>query len=61
VLLHGWGSCSEIWRPLLPALRANFSVTIIDLPGCGRSPLLADMSVESVVQALLAQLPARAL
>jgi malonyl-CoA O-methyltransferase len=61
VLLHGWGSCSEIWRPLLPALRANFSVTVIDLPGCGRSPLLADMSVESVVQALLAQLPARAL
>lgn len=61
VLLHGWGSSSEVWRGLLPALRSHFSVTLIDLPGCGRSPLLADMSRVSVLAALAAHMPDKCL
>lgn len=34
VLLHGWGSTREIWRPLLVHLRQWANVTLIDLPGC---------------------------
>lgn len=37
VLLHGWGSDSEIWRSLVPTLRRRFHVTLVDLPGFGRS------------------------
>lgn len=37
VLLHGWASDSEIWRSLVPALRRHFHVTLVDLPGFGRS------------------------
>lgn len=34
VLLHGWGSTREIWRPLLMELRPWANITLIDLPGC---------------------------
>lgn len=34
VLLHGWGSNREIWRPLLVLLRPWANVTLLDLPGC---------------------------
>lgn len=60
VLLHGWASDSDIWRPLLPALRQQFSVTLVDLPGCGRSPALATANIDTVIDALLAVLPASA-
>lgn len=35
LLLHGWGTSSEYWQPLLPYLRETFTVYCIDLPGCG--------------------------
>lgn len=34
VLLHGWGSNREVWRPLLVMLRPWANVTLLDLPGC---------------------------
>ena len=34
VLLHGWGSNREIWRPMLAALRPWANVTLLNLPGC---------------------------
>lgn len=61
VLLHGWGLSSEIWEPLLPQLSKHYRLTLIDLPGLGRSPSLALMEREPVVDALLAQAPRRAL
>ncbi len=39
VLLHGWGLHSVVWDPVVPALLQHFQVTVIDLPGMGRSPL----------------------
>ena len=38
VLLHGLGSSSVSWKPVLPALSARHDVLAIDLPGFGESP-----------------------
>jgi malonyl-CoA O-methyltransferase len=49
VLLHGWGSNREVWRPLLAELRSWADITLLDLPGCapgaaaGSAPLLSDL------------------
>ena len=37
VLIHGWGMHSGIWQTLLPELEAEFQITLIDLPGLGKS------------------------
>ncbi|SIS48166.1 pimeloyl-ACP methyl ester esterase BioH [Neptunomonas antarctica] len=37
VLLHGWGMSSAIWQTLMSELTMSFYVTLIDLPGLGRS------------------------
>ena len=37
VLLHGWGMHSGIWDGILPELVSRYRVTLIDLPGHGRS------------------------
>ena len=34
VLLHGWGSSREAWRPLLARLRPWANVTLPNIPGC---------------------------
>ncbi|SFF93843.1 pimeloyl-ACP methyl ester esterase BioH [Neptunomonas qingdaonensis] len=48
VLLHGWGMSSAIWSSLLPALTQSFYVTVIDLPGLGRSQGSDDITLESM-------------
>ena len=60
VLLHGWGSSSACWRSALPLLRNHFNVTLVDLPGHGRS---ADYvaSFEQFTRDLFDQLPAQAI
>ncbi|WP_116368364.1 malonyl-ACP O-methyltransferase BioC [Parahaliea mediterranea] len=35
VLLHGWGSSRDCWRPLLTFVRPWANVTLLDLPGLG--------------------------
>jgi malonyl-CoA O-methyltransferase len=58
VLLHGWASDAEIWRSIIPALRRRFHITLIDLPGCGRSPAYGvDDDAASVIEQLLPVLP----
>ena len=37
VLLHGWGFNSAVWHKVADELAENFRVTLIDLPGFGRS------------------------
>jgi malonyl-CoA O-methyltransferase len=62
VLLHGWASDSSIWRPLLATLRRHFHVTLIDLPGFGRSGAVADMSdPDQLIDAILSVLPSSAI
>ncbi len=42
VLLHGLGSCKEMWRPVMPLLARDHDVIAVDLPGFGDSPPGAD-------------------
>lgn len=37
VFLHGWGMNSEVWFEVQDALQAEYRITLIDLPGHGRS------------------------
>jgi pimeloyl-ACP methyl ester carboxylesterase len=38
LLLHGLGSCKEMWRPVVPMLAREREVIAVDLPGFGASP-----------------------
>ncbi len=44
VMLHGWGRNLESLRPLGELLAKDFTVTLLDLPGFGRSPLPPEAS-----------------
>ena len=37
LLLHGLGSCKEMWRPVMPLLARDHDVIAVDLPGFGES------------------------
>ncbi|MCR8922397.1 malonyl-ACP O-methyltransferase BioC [Dasania sp. GY-MA-18] len=37
LLLHGWGIASSVWQPCLSQLNENYHITLVDLPGFGRS------------------------
>jgi pimeloyl-ACP methyl ester carboxylesterase len=38
LLIHGLGSCKEMWRPVVPQLAREREVVMVDLPGFGESP-----------------------
>jgi len=37
VFLHGWGMNGDVWESVIPSLVEDYRVTIVDLPGFGRS------------------------
>ncbi len=41
ILLHGYAETSRMWRPIIPALAARFTVIAPDLPGIGDSDIPA--------------------
>lgn len=57
VLMHGWGLSSDIWGEFADRLAERFRVTLIDLPGLGRSVPAGDMSLVAAVDALLEAAP----
>ncbi|WP_051298528.1 pimeloyl-ACP methyl ester esterase BioH [Marinobacterium litorale] len=61
VLLHGWGLSSDIWQPLVDQLAERYRLTLIDLPGLGRSEPLTETTLDSLVEVVLAKVPERAL
>ena len=55
VLLHGWASSREIWRPLLAKLRDWANVTLIDMPlGCDSESDLSAGDLNVLEQSILA-------
>lgn len=61
VLLHGWGFHSDVWRTSAELLANYYRVTLIDLPGFGRSPLfLEQYDLNKICDLLLTVAPARA-
>ncbi len=60
VLLSGWSMDSSIWYSLLPQLRQRCHVTLVDLPGTGRSAPGSWNPVD-LLEAVLAVVPERAI
>lgn len=60
VLLHGWGLNSAAWQGVLPLLEPYFTVHLIDLPGFGDSPPLAEHNLKALAHAVLAKAPKEA-
>lgn len=54
VLVHGWGLHGGIWAQLPQRLALRFRVTVVDLPGHGRSPLAARMDIDGIADELAA-------
>ncbi|MBA2654177.1 MAG: pimeloyl-ACP methyl ester esterase BioH [Gammaproteobacteria bacterium] len=61
VLLHGWGIHSGIWQFIAASLAEEFRVTIIDLPGFGRSEMISNYTLEGIVASLLTIAPSKAM
>ena len=57
VLIHGWGSNSEIWQTLPEKLSEHIDVYTLDLPGFGQCPAIADYSEKSIIDWLHSHLP----
>ena len=61
VVLHGWGMHSLVWDEVIPGLLEKFQVTVIDLPGFGRSPMPGgDYDLEYLITHVLAVAPKKA-
>lgn len=46
VLIHGLGSASTVFKPIIPALLQDFRVITVDLPGHGESPFVKGLSMD---------------
>lgn len=58
VFLHGWGLNSDVWEELADQLSSHYRVTLIDLPGHGRSSLTRpDYQLEHIAEQLAAAVP----
>ena len=57
VLLHGWGSGSESWQPLLAELQTISAVIALDLPGFGESKAIPEFNLESLIDLIAGELP----
>lgn len=62
LLVHGIGSSSRVWRPMLQALASDRTVIAVDLPGHGQSPAQrGDATFAGLVTSLEAFLAAEGL
>lgn len=53
LLVHGLGSSSGNWAPIIPALAAEREVIAVDLPGCGKSaPLSGETTIATLTDAV---------
>ncbi|MGD8999230.1 MAG: pimeloyl-ACP methyl ester esterase BioH [Granulosicoccaceae bacterium] len=60
VLLHGWGLHAGVWATVVERLAQDYALTLIDLPGHGRSRDARITDAQQVVQQLLEVAPANA-
>ena len=56
VLLHGWAFNSDIFQSLIDKYKANYRITVIDLPGHGRSKDI-DGNIENWCDELIKLIP----
>ena len=56
-LIHGWAMHSGIWRVFAQELAQHYQVTLVDLPGHGRSGAISPFTLETVSTALVDAIP----
>ncbi len=60
VMLHGWGLHAGVWEGVAAVLARDYRVTLLDLPGHGRSPAPAAFTLDAATTAVAAVAPPRA-
>ena len=50
VLIHGFAEDGDIWTNQIDFLKNHFKLIIPDLPGTGKSEMIADMSIEGMAE-----------
>lgn len=54
ILFHGWGLHSDVWMPLVEVIKSEFRITMIDLPGHGRSAhILWDQDINKLLEQIV--------
>lgn len=56
VMLHGWGFHSGVWGHFAERLSESFRLTLVDLPGHGRSSMVCPLQLDSVVGQILSRI-----
>ncbi len=54
MLIHGFGEDGSVWQNQVAALQKQYTLIIPDLPGSGKSELVADMSIEGMAECIKA-------
>ncbi|RYY55426.1 MAG: alpha/beta hydrolase [Chitinophagaceae bacterium] len=52
MLVHGFGEKGDVWSNQLTALESGYQVIVPELPGCGGSSFIPDMSMEGMARVL---------
>lgn len=52
VLIHGWGIHGAVWQRVAEQLATTHCVHIVDLPGCGRSQMVAPYTLDTLAETL---------
>lgn len=62
VLIHGWGMHGGVWGPIIDDLARDFRLSMVDLPGHGRSSALPDppFTLAGLARALISHVPDQA-
>lgn len=50
VLLHGFGEAGDVWEYQITALQNNYRLIIPDIPGSGKSKLVANANIETYAE-----------
>lgn len=62
VLLHGWGFHSGVFKPLATQLAKHYRLTLVDLPGFGRSSAInSAYCMKEIVDRILEKIPKQAI
>lgn len=60
VWVHGWGMHSGVWRAFARGFGESFRVTLVDLPGHGRSGMIPQFTLDAIAREFLEIAPERA-
>lgn len=61
VFLHGWGMNGAVWDKTITALKEQYRIHCVDLPGYGYSAESPELSLDAVVNRILSDAPKNAI